>query len=223
MQSTTQQVFRELLECFGPQGWWPGETALEVMIGVVLVQNTAWQNVELAIDNLRDADMMHPEKLLAIDEEGLAELIRPSGYYRRKTRRLRSLIEFFVNEYDGSIAAMRAVESHTLRQQLLGVHGIGPESADAILLYALEKPALVVDAYTHRVFARHGWASHDVDYHQLQEHLVSELPEDVATYNELHALLVQVGKDYCRKTPNCEECPLRDMLPPGGIAEPEFT
>lgn len=221
--STTQHVFEKLLDRFGPQQWWPGDSPLEVMIGSVLVQNTAWKNVERAIDNLRDADALHPKKILALSAAELAELIRPSGYFRLKEKRLRNLMEFFVREYDGSLVAMRKNDAQTLREQLLGVHGIGPETADAILLYALEKPVMVVDTYTHRVFARHGWISYETDYHQLQDHLASELPEDVATYNELHALLVQVGKEFCRKTPRCEECPLREMLPSGGIASPDFA
>ena len=223
MSSTTQRLFKKLLDHFGPQHWWPGETTLEVMVGAVLVQNTAWKNVEHAIKNLRDADVLHPDKLLALDASDLAELIRPSGYFRRKAQRLRNLMEFFVHEYDGLFATMQATDTATLREQLLCVHGVGPETADAILLYALEKPVLVVDSYTHRVFARHGWVSYEADYHELQEYLTSELTADVALYNELHALLVQVGKDFCRKTPRCEQCPLREMLPPSGLVEPEFA
>ena len=129
-------------------------------------------------------------------------------------------MEFFWREYAGSIAAMQRVDTSSLREQLLAVHGIGPETADAILLYALKKPVLVVDTYTQRVFARHGWVSYETDYHQLQETLASELPEEVQIYNELHALLVQVGKDFCRKTPRCDDCPLQEMLPEQGIVEP---
>lgn len=215
MSSTTQTVFEKLLNSFGSQHWWPGDSPLEVMIGAVLVQNTAWKNVERAIGNLREAEALDAERILAISDADLEALIRPAGYYRRKAKRLRSLLEFFVHEYDGSISKMQATDFQTLREGLLGVHGVGPETADAILLYALEKPAMVVDTYTHRVFARHGWVPYETDYHQMQEHLVSELPEDVQTYNELHALLVQVGRDFCRKTPRCELCPLQDMLPYG--------
>jgi endonuclease-3 related protein len=159
---------------------------------------------------------------LAIADVELENLIRPAGYFRRKTKRLRSLMEFFWREYAGSIEAMQAVDKHLLREQLLAVHGIGPETADAILLYALEKSVLVVDTYTHRVFARHGWVSYESDYHQLQETLVSELPEDVHIYNELHALLVQVGKEFCRKTPRCDACPLQEMLPESGIVASDW-
>ncbi len=217
MKTTTQKVFDQLLDSFGPQHWWPGNSPLEVMVGAVLVQSTNWKNVEQALENLHASDAMDAARILALDEQELQQLLRPAGYYRRKTRRLRSLMQFFVEHYAGSIELMRRAKHFELRKQLLAVHGIGPETADAILLYALDKPAMVVDTYTHRVFARHGWVDFDADYHQLQAHLVSELPEDVSTYNELHALLVQVGKSYCRKVPRCEACPLVDMLPEGGV------
>ena len=217
MKSTTQKVFERLLDSFGPQHWWPAESPLEVMVGAVLVQNTNWKNVEHAIEKLKAANLLEANRLVAIEVTELQELIRPAGYYRLKAKRLRSLMEFFVTHYNGSIASMQAVDTLVLREQLLGVHGVGPETADAILLYAIEKPVLVVDSYTHRVFARHGWVEPEADYHQLQEHLVSELPDDVGLYNELHALLVEVGKRHCRKTPQCEECPLVEMLPAGGV------
>lgn len=217
MSTTTQIVFEKLLDTFGPQHWWPGDSPLEVMVGAVLVQNTNWKNVEHAIENLNEANSLDAERIIALGDGELEQLIRPAGYFRRKTKRLRSLMEFFVQRYAGSIEKMRSVDCLELREQLLQVHGIGPETADAILLYALEKPAMVVDTYTHRVFARHGWVEFEADYHQLQEHLVSELPANVKVYNELHALLVQVGKMYCRKTPKCEECPLVGMLPESGV------
>ncbi|MCG8450338.1 MAG: endonuclease III domain-containing protein [Pirellulales bacterium] len=220
MTSTTQKVFQNLLDKLGPQYWWPGESPLEVMIGAVLVQNTTWKNVERAIENLRDADLIHLQRLLKIPPNELAELIRPAGYFRLKTKRLRSLLEFVVYHYDGSLAKMREADLHDLRRQLLNVHGIGPETADSILLYALEMPALVVDTYTHRIFARHGWVGYDLDYHQLQDHLVAELPVDEALYNELHALLVHVGHHFChKKEPRCESCPLKEMLPEEGIVK----
>ena len=222
MSSTTHKVFQFLLDKLGPQDWWPGESPCEVMVGAVLVQNTAWKNVERAIDNLREENLLDPHRLLEVPADELAELIRPAGYYRLKTKRLRSLMEFVVTEYDGSLAAMQAADRQHLREQLLGIHGIGPETADSILLYAMEKSVMVVDTYTHRIFARHGWVEYELDYHQLQEHLTSELPEDTQVYNELHALLVNIGHHYCRKQPKCEECPLQGMLPEGGIVEADF-
>lgn len=222
MSTITQQIYERLLQRLGPQSWWPGESPFEVMVGAVLVQNTAWKNVERAIDNLRDAGLLDPQRLYAVQPQELEELIRPAGYFRVKARRLRSLLEYFVTQYDGSIDAMRSVGLTTLREELLGLHGIGPETADSILLYALELPAVVVDSYTHRIYARHGWVDYATDYHQLQEHVASELPIDVPLYNELHALLVHVGHHYCKRTrPKCESCPLREMLPAEGFVEME--
>ena len=189
------------------------------MIGAVLVQNTAWKNVERAISNLREEDLINPQRLVQYDPSELAELIRPAGYYRLKTGRLLNLMRFVLGQYAGSLDAMRNVDWREMRSQLLQVNGIGPETADSILLYALGQPALVVDTYTLRIFARHGWINYFADYHQLQEKLASELPEDVPLYNELHALLVHVGHHWCRRRPKCEECPLAEMLPEGGIIE----
>jgi endonuclease III related protein len=151
----------------------------------------------------------------------LEELIRPAGYFRVKARRLQSLLEFLVERYDGSLEAMFHTSLHELRCELLGVHGIGPETADSILLYAGGLPSFVVDAYTHRVFTRHGWIDFEADYHQIQDYVTGALPQEPTLYNEYHALLVRLGKDYCRKTnPKCAECPLREMLPAGGPIEP---
>ncbi|MCA9246024.1 MAG: endonuclease III domain-containing protein [Planctomycetales bacterium] len=216
-----QDVFDRLLERFGPQGWWPGESPFEVMLGAVLVQNTSWKNVERAIANLRDADLLAPEPLFELRVEELAELIRPAGYYQVKARRLRNLMELLFDRFDGSLEAMFAVGLTSLREELLAVKGIGPETADAILLYAAELPAFVVDSYTHRVLARHGWIDFDADYHQIQEHFESALPQDVPLFNEYHALLVEVGKRFCKKTPACDECPLFELLPDGGAREPD--
>jgi endonuclease-3 related protein len=216
------EIYRRLFDAFGPQHWWPGETPFEVTIGAVLTQNTSWRNVERAIANLREADVLEPKALYDLPVEELEELLRPAGYFRIKARRLRSLLEFLVERYDGSLDAMFAVGLPDLREQLLDVHGIGPETADSILLYAGGLPTFVVDAYTHRVFSRHGWIDFDADYHQIQEYAESELPQKVPLYNEYHALLVRLGKDYCRKTkPKCEACPLRGLLPKGGPLEPE--
>lgn len=215
------EVFERLLAEFGPQYWWPGDSPLEVMVGAVLVQNTAWKNVERAIANLRDEGLMEPNALFALPAEELAQLIRPAGYFQVKAKRLRNLLKFVIEEFDGSLEAMFGRDLSTLREQLLGIHGIGPETADAILLYAGKRPTFVVDTYTHRVLARHGWIGYEADYHEIKDYFESSLPADEALYNEYHALLVRVGKEYCRKTgPKCEECPLREMLPTGGIVVP---
>lgn len=221
MNRMLSEVYERLHRAFGPQHWWPGDSPFEVMVGAVLVQNTAWRNVERAIENLRDASLMEPNKLYAVKENELAELIRPAGYYQVKTRRLRNLLRLLVDQYDGSLEAMFHTDLSMLRGELLGVSGIGPETADAILLYAGGLPTFVVDTYTHRVLARHGWIDYDADYHQIKDYFEAALPADAALYNEYHALLVRLGKDYCRKTaPKCEACPLVDLLPASGIVEP---
>lgn len=215
------EVFERLLAEFGLQYWWPGDSPLEVMVGAVLVQNTAWKNVERAIANLRDEGLMEPNALFALPAEELAQLIRPAGYFQVKAKRLRNLLKFVIEEFDGSLEAMFGRDLSTLREQLLGIHGIGPETADAILLYAGKRPTFVVDTYTHRVLARHGWIGYEADYHEIKDYFESSLPADAALYNEYHALLVRVGKEHCRKTePKCEECPLREMLPTSGIVVP---
>lgn len=221
MANVTEKVFRRLLEAYGPQAWWPGESPLEVMLGAVLVQNTSWRNVERALENLRNANYFCVEKLAAVDREKLAELIRPAGYYRIKAKRLQRLMQFVENHYAGSIDAMHRAEPDALREQLLSVHGIGPETADSILLYALEKPVMVVDTYTLRVFARHGWVAHQANYAELQARLGSDLPREAAVYNELHALLVKVGQQHCRKKPLCDGCPLAPLLPNSGVCLPD--
>jgi endonuclease-3 related protein len=220
MASLMLQVYKRLLKTFGPQHWWPGTTPFEVMVGAVLTQNTNWQNVEKAIANLDQADLLEPHALYNVPEEELEELLRPAGYFRIKARRLRNLLKFLVERYDGSLEAMFQTDLQTLRKELLSVSGIGQETADSIMLYAGGLPSFVVDAYTFRIFARHGWIGFDADYHQIQDYLQSGLPQDVQLYNEYHALLVYLGKHYCLKSkPKCRECPLNDLLPEGGPLE----
>jgi endonuclease III related protein len=217
MRVVLKEVYQRLLDAFGPQNWWPGDTHFEMMVGAILVQNTNWQNVERAIGNLREADLLDPHALNDVPEEELEELIRPAGYYRVKARRLRSLLQFLVERYNGSIETMFGSPLSELRQQLLSVHGVGPETADSILLYAGSLPTFVVDTYTYRIFSRHGWIDLDSDYHQIQELFHDHLPADVHMYNEYHALLVYLGKHFCKKNkPLCEACPLKLMLPRGG-------
>jgi endonuclease-3 related protein len=210
-----------MLAKFGPQHWWPGDSPFEIMVGAVLVQNTSWRNVEHAINNLRDAGVMEPRALYKVPPEELAELIRPAGYYQLKTKRLRNLLRFLVEEHDGSLESMFSVGLASLREQLLAINGVGPETADAILLYAGGLPTFVVDTYTHRVLARHGWLDYEASYDDIKDHFESTLPDDAELYNEYHALLVRVGKDYCKRTdPKCEACPLAEMLPASGIVMP---
>ena len=216
MSSLLREVYDRLLARFGPQQWWPGESPFEVMLGAVLVQNTSWKNVELAIANLREAGVLDPHRLDKLPQAELEELIRPAGYWRVKARRLRNLLAWLVGRHGGSLEALAALPDDALREELLAIHGIGPETADSILLYALARRAFVVDAYTARDFARHACIDAEADYHQIQEYFQSGLAGDAALFNEYHALLVRLGKEYCRKTPQCEGCPLEDLLPAGG-------
>jgi endonuclease III related protein len=220
MNATLEEVYQTLFAAFGPQHWWPGRTPFEVMVGAVLVQNTSWTNVERAIRNLLEADLLEPHALYAVPQDDLEELIRPAGYFRIKAKRLRALLRFFVEKYDGSIETMFRRPLEALRQELLAVHGIGPETADSILLYAGGLPVFVVDAYTYRIFGRHGWTSFSAGYEELQDYFHGGLPADASLYNEFHALLVRLGKDYCHKSrPKCPACPLRGLLPSGGPLE----
>ncbi len=222
MTNSLHEVHDLLLDAFGPQHWWPGRTPFEVIVGAVLVQNTSWKNVEKAIDQLRGVDLLEPHALHEVAVDELEELIRPAGYFRVKARRLSSVVAFIVQRYDGSLQRMFSTGIDTLREELLSVHGVGPETADSILLYAGGLPVFVVDAYTHRILTRHGWIDFETDYHAVQQFFYDHLPQDVALYNEYHALLVRLGKDYCRKSkPKCNECPLRKLLPDGGPIEPE--
>jgi endonuclease-3 related protein len=222
MPTPLTDAYDRLRAAFGPQHWWPGDSPFEIMVGAVLVQNTAWKNAERAIANLRNAGVLSLHALYALPADELAELIRPAGYFQVKARRLRSLLKFVMDEYGGALDAMFQSDVSTLRERMLAIHGIGPETADAILLYAGGRPTFVVDTYTHRVLARHGWLGYDAGYDEIKDYFESSLPADAALYNEYHALLVRVGKEYCRKTaPNCESCPLAALLPENGLVEPD--
>jgi endonuclease-3 related protein len=214
MQKTTEQlheIYNLLLDAYGPQHWWPGETQFEIIIGAILTQNTSWTNVEKAITNLKTAGCLEPDKLHALDLSELEQLIRPAGYFRLKTKRLKNFLHWLVNRYEGNLEILDGIDTHRLREELLGVSGIGPETADSILLYAFDRPVFVVDAYTARVAVRHGLIEPDIDYEQLQYLFESNLEPDAALFNEFHALLVCVGKDFCKPKPKCAECPLNPL------------
>ena len=202
------KIYEELFKTFGPRHWWPAETPFEVVVGAILTQNTAWTNVEKAIANLKERDLIHPERLASLDPGQLAEHLRPSGFFNVKTRRLRSFLAFFTKTYGGSLDRMGRRETCALREELLAVNGIGPETADSILLYALQKPIFVVDAYTRRIFHRLGLSSADASYDDLQGMFESALPRDLTLFNEYHALIVALGKNTCKPKPRCESCPL---------------
>jgi endonuclease-3 related protein len=202
-------IYRTLYRTYGPQHWWPGDSPFEVMVGAVLTQNTAWVNVEKALANLKRERLLSPASMFNMNPEKLAPLIRPCGYFNIKTKRLRNLLSFIHTRYSGSLTRMFSSDPELLRQQLLEVNGIGPETSDAILLYAGKKPFFVVDTYTRRIFSRQGLVSGNADYHFVQGLFMENLPMDARIYNEYHALIVRVGKEHCKKTkPLCGGCPL---------------
>jgi len=201
-------IYDKLYAFYGPQHWWPGDTPLEIAVGAVLTQNTNWTNVEKAIDNLKVHNVLNARALYKLPIEKLVALLRPSGYYNIKAKRVMALLEFIVGKYGGSMGRMKKDETRTLRQKLLGINGIGQETADSILLYALEKPVFVIDAYTRRVLSRHEIINVNARYEEYQDFFHCELDQDVQLFNEYHALLVRVGKQYCRPQPRCERCPL---------------
>ncbi|MDA8326398.1 MAG: hypothetical protein M0033_09275 [Nitrospiraceae bacterium] len=204
-------IYRRLLDAFGPQRWWPGETPFEVAVGAVLTQNTNWGNVEKAIHNLKEANALCSLAMDRMSNERLAELVRPSGYFNVKAVRLKALVSFIVSGYQGNVTRMKDTGTAALREKLLAISGIGPETADSILLYALEKPVFVIDAYTKRILARHGIAPAMADYSRLQGLFHENLEPDVKLYNEFHALIVKTGKTFCRpRAPLCRACPLSD-------------
>lgn len=207
-----QNIYQKLLNHFGPQKWWPADSAFEVMVGAILTQNTSWTNVEKALSNLKKAGALTPCKIVQLSSKELSELIRPAGYYNVKEKRLRNLVQYFVDQYDGDINLMKERSTSLLREELLNVKGVGQETADSILLYALQKPTFVIDTYTYRILSRHDLCSEDSTYEELQELFMSSMLEDVNLYNEYHAFLVNVGKKYCRpKAPACVECPLNGV------------
>jgi endonuclease-3 related protein len=204
-------IYDLLFKRFGPQDWWPGDTPFEVIVGAILTQNTNWANVGKAITNLKKAKALTPDKLHLLDIKKLAELIRPAGYFNIKAKRLKNFLDWFFENYSGELKNLENVPTAELRQQLLSVKGIGPETADSILLYALNRPVFVVDAYTARICSRHHLIDEGADYHQIQEMFESNLPSSIQLFNEYHALIVHLGKDFCKPTPKCGECPLNGL------------
>ncbi len=203
------EVYELLYSYFGQQDWWPAETPLEVMVGAVLTQNTNWINVTKAIDNLRQKEVLGYSQLLEISVDQLAEYIRPSGYYNLKAKRLQNLLEMINVCYDGNLDYFLEDDLASARENLLNVKGVGQETADSILLYACGQPIFVIDTYTHRVFSRHNLVEEETDYQTMQTVFMDHLPEDAQLFNEFHALIVLVAKQFCKKTnPDCKRCPL---------------
>lgn len=212
--SSLLPYYQALYSALGPQSWWPARTPFEVIVGAILTQNTAWTNVERAIANLRGARLLTPRAILRAPQPKLARLIRSSGYFRQKAKKLKAFARFLRDDYGGSLARMFRRPTAELRKKLLAVHGIGPETADSILLYAGKRPVFVVDAYTRRMLQRHGLAAPGESYETLRKRFERSLPQQVSLYNEFHALIVRTGKEWCRpNAPRCEQCPLACFLP----------
>ena len=208
-QNILLKIYKSLYNFFGPLNWWPGDTPFEIMVGAILTQNTSWSNVEKAINNLKKEYLLEPQNLYHINQEELAQLIKPSGYYNIKAQRLKNFVTFFIEEFDGSLKNMFSGDGEELRKKLLKVKGIGLETADSILLYAGRKPYFVVDAYTKRIFSRHKLITEDASYHQIQEFFSRNLDSDVELFNEFHAQIVMLGKTICTsKNPYCSKCPI---------------
>ena len=214
-----KEIYDLLFARFGPQHWWPGDTPFEVIIGAILTQNTNWSNVEKAIANLKAAKVLTPDKsatrmadkLHQLDIRKLAEMIRPAGYFNIKAKRLKNFLDWLFENYSGQLANLENVPTDRLRSELLSVKGVGPETADSILLYALNRPVFVIDAYTARICSRHHLIDEGADYFQIQELFEANLPSDIQLFNEYHALLVRLGKDFCKPTPRCDACPLNNL------------
>ena len=211
LKKSLLDIYKILYREFGPQHWWPGETPFEVIVGAILTQNTAWGNVTKAIDNLKKEGYLMPESLYSLSMPKLARLIRPSGYYNIKANRLKEFLNFLFNEYNGSLEKMFKTNLPKLREKLLKINGIGPETADSILLYAGNYPIFVIDAYTKRILQRHNIITDGIAYHPLQRLFMDNLPEDVNLFNEYHALIVKTAKDFCKKKPLCDVCPLNNL------------
>ncbi|RJO62745.1 MAG: endonuclease III domain-containing protein [Dehalococcoidia bacterium] len=207
---TIADIYRKLLACFGPQHWWPGETPFEVMVGAILTQSASWHNVEKAIDSLKQAGALSPKALRQVPLSDLAGYVHSSGYYNAKAKKLKALVEWLGN-YEDSLEKAFSGNLDDKRNELLGIHGIGPETADSILLYAAGKPAFVIDAYTRRIAERIGIAPQRDTYDAYQRLFMSNLEQDTRLFNEYHALFVKLGKDVCRKKPLCSVCCLKEM------------
>jgi endonuclease-3 related protein len=206
-----REIYRVLFRAFGPRHWWPAETPFEVMVGAILTQNTSWTNVEKAIQRLKEKSCLDMERIRELKTSQLASMIKPSGFFRIKADRLKTFVDFLFEEYRGKIEMMKREPLRSLREKLLRVRGVGPETADSILLYGLGRPVFVVDAYTKRILSRHGIISEKASYEEVQNLFMSHLPHEAGRFNEYHALLVHLGKTFCKKVPRCEICPLNGI------------
>ena len=215
MQKTLPAIYERMLERYGPQHWWPGDTRFEVMVGAILTQAAAWSNVEKAIARLKAADALSPGALRGLTEGEVASLVYSAGYHNAKARKLKALAEFVGRRFNDDLDAMALQADDSLRDELLSVHGIGEETADDIMLYAAGRPSFVIDSYTRRLFARLGLAPEKGQYSTYRNLFTDNLPADAELFGEYHALIVRHGVEVCRKQPLCESCCLLQMCPTG--------
>ncbi len=206
------QLFETLYNHFGPQDWWPGETTLEILIGAILTQNTSWHNVTKAITRLKEQNAITLNTLHMMPIDTLAALIQPAGYFNIKAKRLKAFMHYLIEQNTTDLMSLSQKPTMQLRNELLMVSGIGPETADSMLLYGFHKPIFVIDTYTIRIFERHHLIKPHLSYHAVQQIMMENLPHDVALFNEYHALLVALGKSYCRTKPLCQNCSWADDL-----------
>lgn len=207
-----QRIYRLLYGAYGPMNWWPADTPFEVIVGAFLTQNTAWVNVEKALKNMKKADLLNPQKLDKVNEKKLADIIKPSGYFNQKARKLKSFVQHFGERYNYSIDKMKDRSLNDMRRELLEMWGIGPETADSILLYALDKPVFVIDAYTMRTFRRLGFLDEKDNYDSAQRMFMKHLKADTPLFKEYHALIVALGNKLCKPRPTCRDCPLKGHI-----------
>ena len=207
-----REIYERMFAAFGPQKWWPAETAFEVILGAILTQNTAWKNVAVAIGNLRRYGLLNFDSVCGLGAAELAAIIRSSGFYNQKAKKVKTFCNHIQTNWGGILEEFLAQNADALRTDLLAIRGIGPETADSIVLYAAFKPSFVVDAYTYRIFSRHGWVDESISYEELREYFMGAMEPDVALFQEFHALLVRTGHLYCRKKPLCDSCPLNVFL-----------
>ncbi len=219
MKRELREAYRLMRKEFCHRNWWPGDTAFEICVGAILTQNTSWKNVEHAIINLKAAKSLSARKIYTLDHKELAQLVRPAGYFNIKAKRLRNFVDVLVKEHGGSLKRMMTGSTSTVRERLLSISGIGPETADSMLLYAGNQPSFVIDAYTKRIFSRHGWCSEKSGYDELQSLCESSLNQKSGSHQldywqDYHAQLVGTGNRYCKpRNPLCHECPLKTLLP----------
>jgi endonuclease-3 related protein len=206
------QAYDALFSRWGGQHWWPAKSRLEMMVGAILTQNTAWTHVEKAVENLRNNSALDLNALEKASIKQVADWIRPAGYFNQKTGYIKGMVETINDRFGGSLNKLFALDAPALRKELLSWKGIGPETADSILLYAGGRPVFVVDAYTKRICLRHGWIDEKASYEDIARLFTDNLPEDVQLFNEYHALIVRLGKEHCNTKPKCEGCPLEQFL-----------